>query len=135
MRRDATLRECCPTRPFNLLPGTEEEADDVTAGASCSTEHEEEEEGLPEHSQVQVEEITTNVESMVNQYFTVSILHLQCPIHMLHLVIKDAVNEHASVNCLLLKVGQLVTSVRKSCLYTEKPTNLEYAPRLLAQRH
>lgn len=38
-------------KAFNLFPGTEEGVDDVTAGASCATEHEEEE-GLPELSQV-----------------------------------------------------------------------------------
>ncbi|KAL7379365.1 hypothetical protein ABVT39_026641 [Epinephelus coioides] len=116
-------------KAFNLLPGTEQEADDVTVGASSSTEHEEDD-GLLELSQVQVEEITTNVQSMVNQYFTVSNLHLRCPLHMLQLAIKDAVNEHNSVNRLLWKVGQLVKSVRKSCLNTEETDRLGSVLRL-----
>lgn len=65
-------------------------------------------------SQVQVEVITTNVETMINQYFIVSNLHLRCPIHMLQLAIKDAVNEHDNIKRLLMKVGHLVKSVRKS---------------------
>lgn len=48
---------------------------------------------------------------------------------MLQLAIKDAVNEHASVNRLLLKAGQLVTSVRKSCLNTEETDRLGVRPK------
>ena len=50
-----------------------------------------ENEELPELSQVQVGEIATNVQNMINQYFTVSNLHLRCPIHMLQLAIKDTI--------------------------------------------
>ena len=60
-------------KAFNLLPGTEEEAEgEVTADANSSAENEEEDEGPPAFSQIQVEEITTNVETIINQYFTVS---------------------------------------------------------------
>lgn len=39
---------------------------------------------------------------------------------MLQLAIKDAINEHDSINRLLVKVGNLVKSVRKSTLNTEQ---------------
>lgn len=51
--------------------------------------------------------------NMINKYFTVSSLHLRCPIHMLQLAIKDAINEHDSINRLLVKVGNVVRSVRE----------------------
>lgn len=96
----------------------------MTADASSSAEHEEEDEEPLAPSQVHVEVITTNVETMINQYFTVSNLHLRCPIHMLQLAIKDAVNEHNNINRLLVKVGKLVKSVRKSTLNTEETDQL-----------
>uniref|UniRef100_A0A8C9X343 HAT C-terminal dimerisation domain-containing protein n=1 Tax=Sander lucioperca TaxID=283035 RepID=A0A8C9X343_SANLU len=116
-------------KAFNLLPGTEEEAEgEVTADASSSAEHEEEDEEPPAPSQVHVEVITTNVETMINQYFTVSNLHLRCPIHMLQLAIKDAVKEHDNINRLLVKVGKLVKSVHKSTLNTEETDQLGVRP-------
>ncbi|ROL47990.1 hypothetical protein DPX16_23595 [Anabarilius grahami] len=91
-------------------------------------EHEEEDEEPPAPSQGHVEVITTNVDTMINQYFTVSNLHLRCPIHMLQLAIKDAVNEHDNINRLLVKVGKLVKSVRKSTLNTEETDQLGVRP-------
>lgn len=118
-------------KAFKLLPVTEEEdelIDEGIAGASSSSAEHEEEDGPPALSQIEVEQIATNVENMINQYFTVSSLHLRCPIHMLQLPIKDAVNEHDSNNRLLVKVGNVVRSVRKSTLSTEQTDHLGVRP-------
>ncbi len=117
-------------KAFNLFPVTEEEdelIDEGTVGASSSSaEHEED--GPPELSQIEVEEVAANVKNMINKYFTVSSLHLRCPIHMLQLAIKDAINEHDSINRLLVKVGNVVRSVRKSTLNTEQTDRLGVRP-------
>ncbi|CAM4391342.1 unnamed protein product [Leuciscus chuanchicus] len=47
---------------------------------------------------------------------------------MLQLAIKDAVNEHDNINRLLVKVGKLVKSVRKSTLNTEETDQLGVRP-------
>ena len=65
---------------------------------------------------------------MVNQYFTVSSLHMRCPIHLLQLAIKDALDKHDDINRLLNKVGKVVKSVRKSCLNTEETDRLGVRP-------
>lgn len=79
----------------------------MIAGASSSAEQDEEEdEGASALAQLQVEEITTNVETVINHYFTMSEVHLRCPIHMLQLAIKDAINKQDNITRLLLKVGE-----------------------------
>lgn len=106
-------------KAFNLFPVAEEEDelfDEGTAGASSSSAEHEEEHITPELSQIKVEEVAANVENMINPYFTVSSLHLRCPIHMLQLAIKDSINKHESINRLFVKVGNVVRSVRKSTL-------------------
>lgn len=50
------------------------------------------------------------------------------PIHMLQLAIKRHVNEHDNINRLLVKVGKLVKSVRKSTLNTEETDQLGVRP-------
>ncbi len=118
-------------KAFNLLPVTEEEdelIDEGTVGASSSSAEHEEEDGPPELSQIEVEEVAANVKNMINKYFTVSSLHLKCSIHMLQLAIKDAINEHDSINRLLVKVGNVVRSVRKSTLNTEQTDRLGVRP-------
>lgn len=118
-------------KAFTFFPVTEEEdelIDEGTAGANRSSAEYEEEQGPPELSQIEVEEVASNVDNMINQYFTVSSLHLRCPIHMLQLAIKDAINEHDSINRLLVKVGNIVRSVRKSTLNTEQTDALGVRP-------
>ncbi|KAL2087297.1 hypothetical protein ACEWY4_018356 [Coilia grayii] len=118
-------------KAFTLFPVTEEDelTDEGAAGASSSSaaEHDEED-GPPALSQIEVEEVAANVENMISTYFTVSSLHLRCPIHMLQLAIKDAINEHDSINRLLVKVGNLVRSVKKSTLNTEQTDRLGVRP-------
>lgn len=68
-------------KAFNLLPAIEEDAEAmqvITGASGSSAEHDEEEEdeGAPALAQLQVEEITTHVEAMINDYFTVSKVHL-----------------------------------------------------------
>ncbi len=75
-------------KAFNLFPVTEEEdalIDEGTVGASSSSAEHEEEDGPLELSQIEVEEVAANAKNMINKYFTVSSLHLRCPIHMLQL--------------------------------------------------
>ncbi|KAG5269702.1 hypothetical protein AALO_G00205090, partial [Alosa alosa] len=118
-------------KAFNLIPVTQEEAESEmkAAGASSSSaDQDQEEDRPPALSQIEVEEVTANVETMINQYFTESNIHLRCPIHMLQLAIKDAVNEHSSITRLLLKVSQLVRSVHKSTLNAEVTDRLGVRP-------
>lgn len=120
-------------KTFNLFPVTEDEDeliddDEGTAGASSSSAEHDEENGPPALSQIEVEEVVANVENMISTYLTVSSLHLRCPIHVLQLAIKEAINEHDSINRLLLKVRNLVKSVRKSTLNTEQTDHLGVRP-------
>lgn len=77
-------------KAFNIFP--------VRNASSSNAEHEEEDR-LPELSLIEMDDVATNIESMINQYFTVSILHLRSPIHILQLAIKDTIDtidEHES---------------------------------------
>ena len=118
-------------KAFYLIPVTEEEAeseDEVAGASSSSSDQDLEEDRPPALLQIEVEEVAANVETVINQYFTVSNIHLRCPIHMLQLAIKHARNEHNSITRLLLKVGPLVRSVRKSTLNTEVTDPLGVRP-------
>ena len=102
--------------------------DEGTMGASSSSAEHEQEDGPPVLSQIEVEKVATNVKNMINQYFTVSTLHLRCPIRMLQFAIKDAINDHDSVNRLIVKVGNVVRNVRKTTLHTEQTDCLGVPP-------
>lgn len=96
----------------------------VCGGASSSSAEHDEEGGPPARLQIEVQEVAANVENMISMHLTVSSLHLRCPIHMLQLAIKDAINKHDSINRLLVKVRDQVRIVRKSTLNTEKTDRL-----------
>lgn len=51
-----------------------------------------------------------------------------CPIHMLQLTTKVAINMHYGVSGLIQKVGELVKSVRKSTLNTKESDRLGVRP-------
>lgn len=57
-------------KKFNLLPAAGEDAEG--ANSSSAEYDEEEHDGAPALAQVQVEEITINVETTINHYFTMS---------------------------------------------------------------
>lgn len=131
MKRVATASASKMIKAFILFTVTEEEdelIDEGTMGVSSSSAEHVEDHGPPELSQIEVEEVASNVENIINQYFTVSSLHLRCPIHMLQLAIKDAINEHDSINTLPVKVESMVRSVRKSTLNTEQTDSLGVRP-------
>lgn len=53
---------------------------------------------------------------------------MRCPIHLLQLAIKDAINGHADVDKMITRMAKLVKSIRKSTLNTEKADKLGVHP-------
>ena len=115
-------------KAFNLLPDIDDEEEDDEASVSTTDQGEPEDDGPPDLSQLEVDEVRGNVKDMIEQYITVSNLHLRCPIHVLQLALKDAINDHDSISRLLAKVSRLVKSVRKSALNTEECDRLGVLP-------
>ncbi len=68
-------------KAFNILPDIDDETDEDEVVALATPDEEEE---PPAPSQNEIDEVNNNLQEMVNQYFTMSSLHLRCPIHLLH---------------------------------------------------
>ncbi|CAM4609400.1 unnamed protein product [Leuciscus chuanchicus] len=68
------------------------------------------------------------IENMSATYITESNLHMRCPIHLLQLAIKDAINGHADVDKMITRTAKLVKSIRKSTLNTEEADKLGVRP-------
>ncbi len=58
------------------------------------------------------------MENMTATYITENNLHMRCPIHLLQLALKDAINSHADVGNVITRTAKLVKAVRKSTLNT-----------------
>ncbi len=53
---------------------------------------------------------------------------MRCPIHLLQLALKDAINSHADVGNVITRTAKLVKAVRKSTLNTEEADKLGVRP-------
>lgn len=94
------------------------------------TDEEHEEEVLEEECTEQGPPFQTAFAQLMNDmsatYFTKSNLRKRCPIHLLQLAIKDAINSHADVDKIITRTAKLVK--RKSTLNTEKADKLCVRP-------
>ncbi len=100
-------------KAFNL-PGSDESAGEEE-GEEEDPEEGDIEDGQPSPFQPNVLQI---MENMTATYITENNLHMRCPIHLLQLALKDAINSHADVGNVITRTAKLVKAVRKSTLNT-----------------
>ncbi len=110
-------------KAFNL-PGFDESAEEEEG------EEEDPEEGDPEDGQPSPFQpnFLQIIENMTATYITENNLHMRCPIHLLQLALKDAINSHADVGNVITRTAKLVKAVRKSTLNTEEADKLGVRP-------
>ncbi len=110
-------------KAFNL-PGFDESAGEEEG------EEEDPEEGDTEDVQLSpFQPIFLQImENMTTTYITENNLHMRCPIHLLQLALKDAINSHADVGNVITRTAKLVKAVRKSTLNTEEADKLGVRP-------
>ncbi|KAL1250666.1 hypothetical protein QQF64_018462 [Cirrhinus molitorella] len=110
-------------KAFNL-PGFEESAVEEEAEEEDPDEADTED-NQPSPFQTNFLQIMENVTAT---YITENNLHMRCPIHLLQLALKDAINSHVDVGNVITRMAKLVKAVRKSTLNTEEADKLGVRP-------